>query len=80
MAQWHKFTRKTMPPVNGKTFLICRGYKNDDDKLMFVAKWDDSSLGQYIRYCGHLGGGVFGWRILHINEYRDTLWQEIEYP
>ena len=81
MTEWHKFTKKTMPEVNGKTFLICRGYKDPDDQIMCTAKrvqiLDEKP---YIRYIGHHGQGEFGWRILPEEEYKDTLWQEIDYP
>ena len=81
MAQWHKFTKKTMPEVNGKTFLICRGYKDPDDQIMCTAKrvqYDGNE--PYIRYIGHIGYGEFGWKKLPKEEYFDTVWQEIDYP
>ena len=81
MAEWHKFTKRTMPEVNGKTFLLCRGYKDPDDQIMCTAKrvqiLDEKP---YIRYIGHHGQGEFGWRVLPEEEYKDTLWREIDYP
>lgn len=80
MAQWQKLTKKTMPPVGGKTFLLCRGYKDKADKIMCTAKRVEYNGETYIRYIGHLGYGEFGWKELPETEYRDTLWQEIDYP
>lgn len=82
MMEWKRLTKATMPPVsNEKFFLICRGYKNPADKIMCTAKrvqYDGNE--PYIRYIGHIGYGEFGWRELPNEEYRDTVWQEIDYP
>lgn len=79
---WKPFSDDSMPPVNnGKYFLICRGYRNPADQIMCTAKrvqYGDHA--PYIRYIGYHGQGEFGWRVLSEDEYRDTVWQEIEYP
>jgi hypothetical protein len=70
-----------MPEVNGKTFLICRGFKNQEDQLVNTARrvqYGDRE--PYIRYCGHIGGSEFGWRVLEEAEYENTVWQEINLP
>ena len=83
MAEWHKFTKDTMPPVNnGEWFLICRGYREPGGGVMSTAKrvqYDGDE--PYIRYIGWVGGdSKFDWVILEPEEYRKCLWQEIEYP
>lgn len=82
MAEWKRLNKRNMPPIdNHRRFLLCRGYKDQADQIMDAAvrvQFDEKE--PYIRYIGHIGNGEFGWRILPEKEYRDCLWQEIEYP
>ena len=81
MAKWMKLEPGTMPPVrHGRRFLLMRGMDPDDQIMNTAVRVQFDGKEPYIRYIGYIGPGEFGWRILPEDEYRDCLWQEIEYP
>lgn len=79
MAEWKELKNGTMPPVdNLKRFLLLRG-KDPGDQLVNIAArvyYEDTKEEPYIRYVHN----IKGWTLLKKKEYKDCLWQEIEYP
>ena len=70
--EWHKLTKKTMPPEKGPRFLLLRGYRETGGAVLCVAYRDHYG----IRYVG----GEGGWKYLPDEEYRSSVWQAVELP
>lgn len=76
MAEWHKLTAKTQPPVDNEVgFLLWRGINEDGGFPAYAKRVQYNGAPPYIRYCT-----PFGWKILDKTDFKGCMWAEIEPP
>ena len=76
MAEWHKLTKRDLPPVDNMTdFLLWRGINEDGGFPVCAKRVQYGGEKPYIRYCT-----PFGWKILDDTDFRGCMWTEIEPP
>lgn len=76
MMEWHKLTKKSLPPVdNRQRFLLWRGVNEDGGFPVLAAHVQYSDNPSYIRYVT-----MKGWKLLEEEDFRGCMWAEIEPP
>ena len=76
MAEWHKLTKRSLPPVDNRTsFLLWRGINEDGGFPVLAKHAQYNDKPPYIRYVT-----AFGWQELLPKEYKGCMWAVIEPP